>query len=292
MSLSESLGQRASSAAPRAWLLLLAALQGEQDYDDRLVDLETLLRTHPSPGIFAYLIDLMIRWAKAMHAAASVDPTAARHHFGHVDMPVFGLMASQERIDAAVRAGDAEMAQAWLQAVEAFAQQTDWSWAHAAASYGHARLHESADDEPSAVTAHFDAALDHHSTAGRPFDRARTQLAYGEYLRRIQRRVAARTQLRDALHIFEDLSATPWAERASQELRASGETARKRDESTLTQLTPMERKVAELVSQGLTNKEVAAQIWVSPRTVAFHLRNVFAKAGVTSRGQLAQLDLG
>ena len=75
------------------------------------------------------------------------------------------------------------------------------------------------------------------------------------------------------------------------ELRASGETARKRDVSTQVLLTPMELKVAQLVASGLSNKDVAAQIWVSPRTVAFHLRNVFAKAGVTSRGELAQLDL-
>ena len=76
-----------------------------------------------------------------------------------------------------------------------------------------------------------------------------------------------------------------------QELRASGETARKRDPSTLVKLTPMELKIAQLVASGMSNKDVAAQIWVSPRTVAFHLRNVFTKAGVTSRGELARLDL-
>ena len=101
----------------------------------------------------------------------------------------------------------------------------------------------------------------------------------------------ARGQLRAALETFEDLRADPLVERASQELRASGETARKRDPSTALNLTPMELKVAELVSQGLSNKDVAAQCWVSPRTVAFHLRNVFTKTGVTSRGELAQLDL-
>ena len=82
------------------------------------------------------------------------------------------------------------------------------------------------------------------------------------------------------------------AERAAQELRASGETARKRDPSTLVELTPMELKVAELVSRACRTRTSPAQCWVSPRTVAFHLRNVFAKAGVTSRGELAQLDLG
>ena len=138
------------------------------------------------------------------------------------------------------------------------------------------------------------AALAHHADAdpgGRPYDRARTHLAYGEFLRRTQRRVDARTHLRAALETFEDLRAEPLAARASQELRASGETARKRDPSTQLDLTPMERQVAGLVSQGLSNKDIAAQCWVSPRTVAFHLRNIFTKAGVTSRGELAQLDL-
>ena len=116
------------------------------------------------------------------------------------------------------------------------------------------------------------------------------QLAYGEFLRRTNRRVDARTHLRAALATFTDLDARPLVERATQELRASGETARKRDPSTLLDLTPMERKVAELVSTGLSNKDVAAQCWVSPRTVAFHLRNVFTKIGVSSRTELAQLD--
>ena len=82
------------------------------------------------------------------------------------------------------------------------------------------------------------------------------------------------------------------AVRAAEELRASGESARKRDASTAVQLTPMELKIAHLVTSGLSNKEIAAQCWVSPRTVDFHLRNVFTKTGATSRVQLAQFDLG
>ena len=143
----------------------------------------------------------------------------------------------------------------------------------------------------SRVTELFETSLTHHGAANRPYDRARVQLAYGGFLRRNQRRVDARGQLRAALETFEDLHCRPLAERAGQELRASGETARKRDPSTALNLTPMELKVAELVSQGLSNKDVAAQCWVSPRTVAFHLRNVFTKTGVTSRGELAHLDL-
>ena len=146
--------------------------------------------------------------------------------------------------------------------------------------------------EPTETDALFQEALTHHAVAGRPVDAARTHLAYGEWLRRNQRRVDARQHLRQALETFQDVRADALADRANQELRASGETARKRDPSTLLALTPMELKVAQLVSSGLSNKDVATQCWISPRTVAFHLRNVFAKAGVTSRGELAQLDLG
>ena len=94
------------------------------------------------------------------------------------------------------------------------------------------------------------------------------------------------------METFTDLDASPLITRTTQELRASGDTARKRDPSTLLDLTPMERKVAQLVSTGMSNKDVAAQCWVSPRTVAFHLRNVFTKLGVSSRTELARLDFG
>ena len=121
------------------------------------------------------------------------------------------------------------------------------------------------------------------------FDRARIHLGYGEYLRRTRRRVDARTHLRTALHTFDELGATRWAERATVELRASGETARRRDVTTTIQFTPQERQVATLVKQGLSNKDIAAQLFVSPRTVDFHLRNVFAKTGISSRGELTTI---
>ena len=144
-------------------------------------------------------------------------------------------------------------------------------------------------EEPTLIPGHFvtlGAEL-----SGRNYDRARTDLAYGELLRRTQRRSAARPHLRAALAIFEELAAEPLLSRAEEELRASGETARKRDPSTLTLLTPMELQVAQLVARGMSNKDAAARCWISPRTVAFHLRNVFSKTGVSSRGELAQLGL-
>src|SRR5215469_9244254 len=86
--------------------------------------------------------------------------------------------------------------------------------------------------------------------------------------------------------MFRAMGAAPWAERAEAELRATGETARKRDVSAVEQLTPQELQIAGLVTGGLTNKEIAAQLFLSPRTVDYHLRKVFTKLGITSRTEL------
>ncbi|MDX6360498.1 MAG: hypothetical protein QOH37_3552 [Nocardioidaceae bacterium] len=293
-----SVGQVAATAAPRAWLTLLAALEGRPDYDDRLTSLQTLVAAHPPVGILAQPVEDLTRWAKGIEALLDGDAPGALHHFRQMasassatQLPALMLMSAQDRIDAAARAGDDTQAGAWVEDLDAFAAGTDLPWAQAAAAFGRARISEGDGSDAGRVIELYETALTHHAAARRPYDRARVQLAYGEFLRRHQRRVDARGHLREALETFEDLHARPLVERAVQELRASGETARKRDPSTALDLTPMELKVAELVSQGLSNKDVAGQCWVSPRTVAFHLRNVFTKTGVTSRGELAHLDL-
>ena len=121
-----------------------------------------------------------------------------------------------------------------------------------------------------------------------PFQRGRTSLLYGEWLRRERRRHDARGHLRVALELFRGLRATPWEERAEVELRATGETARKRDPSTLDDLTPQELQIAGLVAEGLTNREIATQLFLSPRTVDYHLRKVFSKLGIASRTELVR----
>jgi len=88
------------------------------------------------------------------------------------------------------------------------------------------------------------------------------------------------------------LAPAPWVQRAEQELRASGETARKRDASTSITLTAQETQVATFIAKGLSNREVAAKLFLSPRTIDFHLRNVSTKTGITSRGELARITLG
>jgi len=170
--------------------------------------------------------------------------------------------------------------------MDRFAAATALPWAQAVACCGQALLAGTGEE----ATASFESSLRHHEAAGRPYDAARAELAYGEHLRRAGHRVDAREHLKRALDTFRDLAADPLAERAAAELRASGETARRRDPSTLVQLTPTELRVAQLVSEGMSNKDVAELCWISPRTVAFHLRNVFTKTGVTSRGELAHLS--
>jgi DNA-binding CsgD family transcriptional regulator/tetratricopeptide (TPR) repeat protein len=277
-----TLAPRPMTAAPLAWLTLLAALQGRPDYDALLAELEAVTGSHPL-GILADPVHDLTRWAVGTRAARAGDVHAALHHLGRIRLPVIARMAAVDRVDAAVRAGDRERAAVWTEELAAFAEATRWPWALAAAGHGRALL-----AGPAEAPGLFESALAH---GGRPYDRARTHLAYGEFLRRAHRRVDARTHLRLALDTFQDLRAEPLVEHTTRELRASGETARTRDPSTLLDLTPMELRVAQLVRQGLSNKDVAAQCWISPRTVAFHLRNSFAKTGVTSRGELAQLEL-
>jgi DNA-binding CsgD family transcriptional regulator len=142
-----------------------------------------------------------------------------------------------------------------------------------------------------AGAAHFEAALRHHDGHDRPFELARTELAYGEALRRARRRAEARSHLRGALATFQRIGAEPWVERAASELRATGETARRRDPSTLTQLTPQELQIVQLVGEGGTNREIGAQLFLSRRTIDYHLRNVFVKLGVSSRAELIRLAL-
>jgi ATP/maltotriose-dependent transcriptional regulator MalT len=141
------------------------------------------------------------------------------------------------------------------------------------------------------ASAAFEEALQLADDA-RPFDLGRIHLLYGEHLRRERHRADARSHLRSALEVFERLRATPWAERATAELRATGETVRRRDPTTFDQLTPREIQIARLVSEGKSNKEVAAQLFLSPRTIDYHLRKIFTKLGLTSRTQLTWIPLG
>jgi DNA-binding CsgD family transcriptional regulator len=135
--------------------------------------------------------------------------------------------------------------------------------------------------------ADFREALEWHERWPNRWERARTELCYGELLRRLKRRAEARKSLRAALEGFEAVGAELWAERARAELRASGARARRRDPSTLDELTPQEVQVARLVATGLTNRDVAARLFLSPKTIETHLARIFRKTGVRTRAELA-----
>jgi len=130
-------------------------------------------------------------------------------------------------------------------------------------------------------------ALGWHERQPNAFERGRTLLCYGELLRREKRRADARSRLRAALVDFEEVGAASWAERARLELAATGERARRRALDTRDELTPQEVQVAGLVAEGLTNREIAARLFLSPKTIETHIRHTFQKLGVRSRTELA-----
>jgi ATP/maltotriose-dependent transcriptional regulator MalT len=137
--------------------------------------------------------------------------------------------------------------------------------------------------------ARFTEALRLYELAGMPFAIARTALCYGERLRRSGRRVESRAQLRAALDTFLRLGARAWAERAERELRATGETVRRRETSAAEQLSPQELQIGLVVAQGVTNREAGARLFLSPKTIEYHLSRVYRKLGIRSRTELARL---
>jgi DNA-binding CsgD family transcriptional regulator len=155
---------------------------------------------------------------------------------------------------------------------------------------GRGRLAPSGPDDK--AEQHFTAALHlHDEGSAQPFERARTELLYGEWLRRERRRTDARRHLRAALETFENLDAQPWASRACTELQASGETVGpgSRPNALVGRLSPQEREVVRLAARGATNRQIAAQLFLSPRTVGHHLYRAFPKLGITSRTELPLL---
>jgi DNA-binding CsgD family transcriptional regulator len=134
----------------------------------------------------------------------------------------------------------------------------------------------------------FGEALGLHEQTPDRYEAARTRLAYGARLRRAGQRVRAREELRTAIEAFDALGAEPWSNLARTELEATGETVRKRNVSLRDQLTPQELQIALLLAEGRTTREAAAALFLSPKTIEYHLRNVYRKLGVRSRSELAE----
>jgi DNA-binding CsgD family transcriptional regulator len=197
--------------------------------------------------------------------------------------PLVSLLASPDLVEAALRVGQPALAR------ERFERYARWVTAVrsrtgvAIASRLRGLLGDGGDPDRE-----FERAIAVHVDDRRPFELARARLLYGERLRRTRRRLDAREQLRAAQQGFDALGAVGWANRAAAELRASGETARRAPASAPVALTPQERQIARFVIEGASNREVAAQLFVSRRTVEHHLSRVFAKLGISSRVELAR----
>jgi DNA-binding CsgD family transcriptional regulator len=208
--------------------------------------------------------------------------------------PVRGLALGHfpnlpDYVEAGARAGRQELAEEASRRFGEWAEATQRPWARAVAL----RCRAIVDDGDGAADL-YEAAVALHAEDGQPFERARTELLFGIWLRRRLRHKDARPHLRVAYEIFDHLGAAMWTQRAGNELRAAGEAldSAPHGPDLLDRLTPQELQVARLAAQGLSNRDIAAQLFLSPRTVGYHLYKAYPKLGVASRYELTRIDLG
>jgi DNA-binding CsgD family transcriptional regulator/tetratricopeptide (TPR) repeat protein len=280
--LTRQLGQENLETCFAAILVRCLAARGQVDECRELA--ETTLSRALAHGLVVAADDVRLGIAELELSLA--HGTAARDMLEAVSHPLFRLRAAPMLVEATLLSGDREPARTALDALQAFEEGHDPRLLGVLE-----RTRALLAPSPQLADGLFLEALSHLRRHAPPFERARTELAYGEFLRRAQRRTDARVQLRDALATFEGLNTPLWADRARAELEATGITARKRDPSTLDTLTPQELRIARLVAGGASNREVAAQLFLSPKTVEYHLRKVFLKLGVSSRVELARQPL-
>ena len=198
------------------------------------------------------------------------------------DFTALPVWSSVELVEAAVRSGRRDIASEAHHSMQemATASGTDWALGVEARSRGLLSAGETAEGL-------YREAIDRLGRTRVRVELARAHLVYGEWLRRERRRADAREQLRTACDMFEAMGMAAFADRAGRELQATGETARKRTEVERTErLTAQEMQVARLARDGLSNHEIGGRLFLSSRTVQYHLRNVFAKLDISSRSQL------
>ena len=191
------------------------------------------------------------------------------------------MTALPELVEAAVRCGELDLARRAFDALCEKTQASGTAWARGVEARSRALISEGDDAD-----ALYRQAISLLAESRLGVEWARAQLLYGEWLRREGRRRDAREQLRAAHETFVTMGAGPFADRAARELRATGETVRKRTVETLDELTPQEVQIARMAADGLTNSEIGAQLFLSPRTVEWHLRKVFGKLDISSRREL------
>jgi len=282
--LARETGQRTELAAALAGLAWLEARQGREEECRSHATESRVLCVELGIGFYelwtySALGELELSVGRPEAAVTHLEAHELRAR--ELQLDDVDMSAEPELVDAYLRLGrdaDAEAAAA-RHAERARAKAQPWALARAERCLGMV----APDFED-----HFEEALRVHAHTPDVFETARTQLAYGARLRRERRRVRAREQLREAVAAFDRLGPSPWGEAAGAELAATGETARRRDPSTLGQLTPQELQIAILLSGGRTTREAAAALFLSPKTIEYHLRSVYRKLGINSRDALAR----
>jgi DNA-binding CsgD family transcriptional regulator len=265
--------------------LLLAAWRGGDAATHHFEwGLENIMSRGEGRGIggWGYTTALAYNGAGRYEAALASAQRACEYD----DVCLFGF-ALFELVEAGVRSGaDHEATAAFRQLEErTSAAGTDWAMGVQARSRALLSKGDAADSQ-------YRKAIEHLQRSRIGVHLARTHLVYGEWLRREKRRIDARQQLRVAHEMFSRFGAADFAERSRRELLATGETTRARTEETRDELTPQEAQIARLARDGLSNPDIGAQLFISPRTVQYHLRKVFQKLGISSRNQLMRLPPG
>lgn len=282
-----ALGQHNSAVDHLTILALLAALQGDRE--------TALLRLNAAAdGVAMRGLGrpaALSSWAFACVDLVGGRPADAMDRFrrmttatGRVNAAI-RAMAAPQFVEAAVRCGQRTRA---VQALETFDHwaSTTGSAARLALSQ---RCHALVAETPADAGEHFREAIRLHRTSDTALELAKTELLYAYQLRRARKPRAARELLAEAVKIFQQYHADHWIEQAQAELRAAGETVDVAAPATIDELTPQQAQISRLVSEGATNREIAGQLFISQRTVDYHLRNIFAKLGVRSRVELSRL---
>src|SRR5215211_2846888 len=258
--------------------LLLAALRGREEEAGALIDATIKDATAGGEGLAVQYA----QWTTAIlynGLGRYEDALAAAQQATEVTPELFiAVWALPELIEAAIRSGNADLAPAALERLVASAEAsaTDWGLGTVARSRALLSEREAAEDS-------YAEAIDRLSRTPLRAELARAHLLYGEWLRRQRRRADARTQLHTAHEMLETIGMEAFAERARRELRATGEKVRKRTVETRDDLTAQEEQIARLARDGLSNPEIGARLFLSPRTVEWHLKKVFTKLAISSR---------
>jgi DNA-binding CsgD family transcriptional regulator len=278
--LSEAIGNFADNYALQD--LELAAWEGEEELArSKIAELSKALAAYGTGACILHsyfvLANLELglgRYPQALKAAQALEEVHAPS-WSHFGLPLI--------VEAAMRCGDTKAATRALAKIEERAQVVETPYALGLMW----RCRALVSDGEQAQTS-FDQAIEWFGKSPWATERARTHLLYGEWLRRERKRIEARVQLRTAFEMFDSMGAKAYAERARLELEATGERSRKRRVDAATDLTVREAQIAGLAAEGLTNREIASRLFISPSTVEYHMNKVFVKLGVSRRSGLAK----